>query len=177
MLIGHLFATFSSPSSYNFYNKSLCLCVSLNLGWANAMNNQKVGKIYHFGKILFASFFIFAGFNHFIMPKFYYPLIPDYIPMHFEVNILSGILEILFGVGLILGQYRDYAAYGIVLLMFAFIPAHIHFIEIGGCIDEGLCVPMWIAWARLVIIHPILIFAAFLTSSKGEKLLYRQLKI
>ena len=33
----------------------------------------------------------------------------------------------------------------------------IYFININSCIPKGLCVPQWVGWVRLIVIHPILI--------------------
>lgn len=110
-----------------------------------------------FGKYLFGLFFITAGANHFISPSFYLPLIPPYFPYPEAINLLSGVAEILLGILLLLPRFQKWAGYGIVLLMLAFIPAHVYFIQIGNCIEGGLCVAAWIGWVRLVVIHPLLI--------------------
>ena len=102
-------------------------------------------------------FFILAGFNHFRDPGFYLPLIPEYLPFPEVINYLSGALEILLGVGLISKFSRKWAVYGIIAMLVAFLPSHIYFIEKGGCLEGGLCVPLWVAWVRLVVIHPLLI--------------------
>ncbi|MEL6538098.1 MAG: hypothetical protein AAFQ98_21955 [Bacteroidota bacterium] len=50
---------------------------------------------------------------------------------------------------------------GIIAMLLAFIPSHIHFIQLGACVPDGLCTPVWVAWFRLVIIHPCFIFWAY----------------
>ena len=110
---------------------------------------------------LLGSFFIVAGINHFVMPEFYYPLIPGYLPFPVLINYLSGIVEILLGIGLLISRSRYYATVGIVLLMVLFIPSHGYFIATGSCVDDGLCVHPAIAWIRLLIIHPLLILWAW----------------
>ena len=102
-------------------------------------------------------FFVFAGLNHFISPEFYYPLIPDYLPFPVFINLASGVIEIVLGLLLLLPAYRKWTAYSLIVLMIAFIPSHVFFIMVGSCVDDGLCVPEWIGWVRLVIIHPLLI--------------------
>lgn len=109
-------------------------------------------------------FFIFAGTNHFINPEFYLPLIPDYLPLHEWINWISGVLEILFGIGLFFSRYKKMAAWGIIALLIVFIPSHVYFIQIGSCISEGLCVPEWVGWIRLILIHPLLILWAYTVS-------------
>ncbi|WP_246205931.1 DoxX family protein [Fulvivirga aurantia] len=95
------------------------------------------------------------------MPDFYLGLIPDYLPNPELINSLSGVIEMLLGLLVIPKRTRRLACLGIVIMLVAFIPAHLHFIIIGSCVEEGLCVPPWIAWFRLVVIHPLLIWWAY----------------
>ena len=113
--------------------------------------------ISYLGLLLLAVFYILAGLNHFREPEFYYPLIPPYLPYHGLINITAGVFEIGLGFGLLFQFSRKLSAIMIILMLIAFIPAHIYFIQIGGCADVGLCVPEWVAWIRLVLIHPLLI--------------------
>ncbi len=114
-----------------------------------------------FFRILLIGFYLFAGSYHFINPEFYLGLIPDYLPYPEFLNYISGVLEVLLGIGVALPKYRLTAAYGIMVLMLLFIPSHVYFIQIGSCIDGGLCVPPWLAWFRLILIHPLLIYWAW----------------
>lgn len=116
-----------------------------------------------------AAFYFLAGINHFRDPDFYLPLIPDYFVFKEEINALSGLIEVVFGVLLCFESTRKMAAYGIVMMLAAFIPSHVYFIQIGSCVENGLCVPEWVGWARLLIIHPILIAWAWWHSSSEEK--------
>ncbi len=114
-----------------------------------------------------AAFYIYAGANHFINPEFYYDLIPPYLGDLVLINSLSGIVEVLFGIGLLIEKTRKLSAYGIILMLIAFIPSHVYFIQIGSCIENGLCVPQWIGWIRLILIHPMLILWAWSMRSKS----------
>ena len=110
-----------------------------------------------FSLFIIVIFYVLAGLNHFINPSFYLPLLPNYIPYHAFIVPFSGALEILLGLGLIFKISRHHAAYAIIAMLVAFIPSHVYFIEIGGCIDGGLCAPAWVGWVRLLIIHPLLL--------------------
>ncbi|MEQ8240585.1 MAG: hypothetical protein RIA69_15300 [Cyclobacteriaceae bacterium] len=107
-----------------------------------------------------AGFYVAAGANHFINPDFYFDLIPDYLPWHGAINLISGIVEMILGLMLLTSKYRKWAAFGIMLLLVAFIPSHIYFITEGNCVD-ALCVPAWVGWGRLLVIHPLLIAWAY----------------
>lgn len=118
-------------------------------------------KLKKLSVLLLGIFFIVAGINHFLMPDFYLPLIPPYIPFPQMVNYLAGIAEIFLGIVFLVPKYRPIASKGIILLLVLFIPSHVHFILIGSCVENGLCVHPAIAWLRLVVIHPLLIFWAW----------------
>ena len=79
------------------------------------------------------AFYIFGGYNHFRDPAFYIPLIPPYLAAWaVELNLLSGVIEIVLALLLIPVQTRKYAGWGIVLMLIAFIPSHIYFIQKGS---------------------------------------------
>ncbi|GAB4420613.1 MAG: DoxX family protein [Bacteroidia bacterium] len=107
-------------------------------------------------RVVMILFYLLGGINHFVNPGFYLLLIPGYLPWPDLLNILSGIFEVGLALALILPRTRRLAAWGIIAMLVAFIPAHIHLIQIGGCVAEGLCIPLWVVWARLVVIHPLL---------------------
>lgn len=106
-------------------------------------------------------FFILAGRYHFVNPDFYYPLIPDYLPYPQFLNVVSGILELILGLGVLFERYTKISSMGIIFLLMLFIPSHIYFIQIGSCVQGGLCVPEWVAWLRLLLIHPLLVYWAY----------------
>lgn len=113
-------------------------------------------------------FYLVAGVNHFLTPDFYLPLIPPFFSNPELVNILAGVAEVLLGLGILYYPTRARAAWGIVLMLIAFIPSHWYFIQIGSCVGIGLCVPEWIGWVRLVVVHPILILWAIWVALKPK---------
>lgn len=108
-------------------------------------------------KALLIVFFLVAGLNHFLNPTLYLPLIPDYLPYPELINIVSGLCEIMIALLYLSNATSKYAAIIAVAMLAAFILSHIHFIMIGSCLATSLCVPNWLAWFRLIVIHPLLI--------------------
>lgn len=107
-------------------------------------------------------FYFMAGVNHFIHPEFYLPLIPSYLPETELINWLSGVLEILLAVGVAIPRFRKTSVVLIILMLIAFIPSHVFFIQEGACMNEqSLCTPMWVAWLRLIVIHPLFVLWAW----------------
>lgn len=110
-------------------------------------------------------FYIFAGYNHFASPSFYLPIIPPYLSNWAnEINLLSGILEIILGILLIPKSTRPYAAKGIIILLILFIPSHIYFIQKGSFTLGAIEITPTLSWFRLLIGQPILMLWAWWAS-------------
>ena len=115
--------------------------------------------------IIAVVFYIFAGYNHFANPAFYLPIIPPYLNLWAtEINLLAGIIEIVLGVLLIPKKTRPYAGWAIILMLIAFIPSHIYFIQKGTFTLGGITMNPAISWIRLLVAHPLLIIWAWLIS-------------
>lgn len=83
---------------------------------------EKLKKISYY---FFGVFYIIAGALHFVNPDFYMKIMPHYLPFHLALVYLSGLVEILLGIGLIYRPMRQYAAWGIIALLIAVFPANI----------------------------------------------------
>jgi uncharacterized membrane protein len=83
------------------------------------------------------------------------------LPFPDFINYASGVIEVILGLGVAIPRWRKVSVYGIMVLLILFIPAHVYFIQIGSCVEDGLCVPPWVAWVSLPVIHPLLMFWAW----------------
>jgi uncharacterized membrane protein len=115
------------------------------------------------GLTLFCIFYVIAGINHFWHPGAYLDLIPPYMGHSAFYNFISGALEISGGLLMIIPATRKLSACLVILLLVAFIPAHIYLIQMKGCVSENLCVPGWVAWLRLFPCQFILMWWAWKT--------------
>ena len=104
--------------------------------------------------------YLAAGINHFRNPASYLNIIPGYIPYPITANMVSGVLEILFALLLILPKTRFYAAWGIILLLVAFLPVHIDMIANAPLKLGTLTVTPLLAWLRLLL-QPVLMLWAW----------------
>lgn len=103
-------------------------------------------------------FYLFAGYNHFATPSFYLPIIPPYLSIWAkEINILSGIAEIVLALLLIPKATRSLAVKGIIIMLIAFIPSHIYFIQKGNFTLGSITISPLISYFRLFVGQPILI--------------------
>ncbi|UKT64356.1 DoxX family protein [Pedobacter mucosus] len=99
--------------------------------------------------IIYALLYILAGFNHFISTKGYYAIMPKWLPYHEILIYLSGVIEICLGVLLLFSKTRKPASLGIILMLLAFLPAHIYMIQIAPFMLGKILVTPFIAWMRL----------------------------
>ena len=78
-------------------------------------------------RYLLAAFFVIAGVLHFTNTDFYLRIMPPYLPWHRELVWLSGVFEILGGIGVLFPQpWRRRAGWGLVALLVAVFPANLH---------------------------------------------------
>ncbi|MBX9892059.1 MAG: hypothetical protein K2Y12_07020 [Chitinophagaceae bacterium] len=109
-----------------------------------------------------AAFYFVAGLNHFLNARFYMPLIPAYLSNWRNlINIVSGIAEMLLAIGLLFEATRLWSVYAIILMLIAFIPAHVWMIQQGNFKLGKIKITPLIAWVRLLVIHPLLILWAW----------------
>lgn len=126
------------------------------------MEFLKKGMLY-----LMIVFYVLGGYNHFYNPSFYIPLIPPYLSTWAVVlNLIAGFFEIILGILLIPTQTRKWAGWGIVMMLIAFIPSHIYFIERGNFTLGSFTMSPLISWIRLLVFQPLLIFLALWVSRK-----------
>lgn len=70
--------------------------------------------------------YVLAGINHFLRPDFYLKMLVGFLPYPNELNIISGAIEIVLGIGVMLPQTKKISAWGIILLLVAIFPANIN---------------------------------------------------
>ena len=91
---------------------------------------------------------IVAGILHFIATDAYVGIMPDYLPLHRELVYLSGIFEVLSGLGLLWHKTRQAAGACLILLFLAVLPANIN-MAVQDIQPASLHIPAFLLWARL----------------------------
>jgi len=112
------------------------------------------------GLALAAVLYVVAGALHFVKTDAYLKIMPPYIPWHLAMVRISGVCEILGGLGLLLPQTRRAAAWGLIALLIAVFPANVYMatnpIEAGaasiapilrwGRLPLQLLLGWWLLW-------------------------------
>jgi uncharacterized membrane protein len=99
---------------------------------------------------LLTIFMVAAGANHFVSPDAYVAMVPAMLPAPLTLVHVSGVAEILGGLGLILPATRRLAAWGLIALFIAVFPANLN-MAIHHLPLATYRVPSWALWARLPI--------------------------
>ncbi len=86
-------------------------------------------------KFVLAGLMVVAGLNHFLNPGVYVRIMPAFLPFQLEIVYLTGLLEVVLGLGLLvpasgscisrLGISR-LSAWGLIALLIAIFPANIN---------------------------------------------------
>lgn len=98
-------------------------------------------------RIILGLLFIAASSLHFLSDA-ELRIIPDFLPWRREALYITGICEVLGGVGLLIPRFQRAAAWGLVALLIAIFPANIYHavnnIQLGGILNSRIY-----HWVRL----------------------------
>jgi uncharacterized membrane protein len=102
--------------------------------------------------LLFAMCFVASGIAHFVLTASYAQIVPPYLPWPRALVYVTGVGEILCGLGLPYKPTRRVAAWGSVGLLIALFPANLYMamahVDYAG--------PAWVLWARLPLQVPLM---------------------
>lgn len=96
---------------------------------------------------LLGAFFISAGINHFAIPRAYERIVPPSLqPRAREVVQVSGVAELLGGIGVLLTRTRRPAGLGLIALLAAVFPANLYMAREP---EHFARIPRWALYLRL----------------------------
>ena len=99
-----------------------------------------------------ALLFVLAGLWHFVHPATYLAIMPPMLPQPLLLVYLSGVAELLGGLGLLPDRTRRLAGWGLIALLVAVFPANVYM----ALVHEQLGIPAWVAWGRLPLQLPLI---------------------
>jgi len=116
----------------------------------------------HALQVALALFMAGAGVMHFLAPRGFIRIVPTFLPAPAALVLVSGVFEILGGVGLLVPPTRRAAAWGLVALYVAVFPANVNMAvnHIGFGRHPG---PAWRSWARLPLQALLIAWAYWFT--------------
>lgn len=69
---------------------------------------------------------MFAGCMHFVIPRVYESIVPDYLPARRAIVYASGVAEIAGGAGILFPRTRRVAGWWSIATLLAVFPANVH---------------------------------------------------
>ena len=78
------------------------------------------------GRIALSAMLAFSAIGHFAFTKGMSLMIPEFIPFKMEIIYLTGIIEILFAIGLFFPNYRVLTAWLIIVFLLLVLPTNIY---------------------------------------------------
>lgn len=114
---------------------------------------------------LLAAFFIGAGVNHFVNPRPYEAIVPPSLrDEKARVVQLSGVAEVLGGLGVLVPFTRRLSGVGLIALLVAVFPANLYM----ASEPERFKVPRWALYARLPL-QPLMMVWAWRATRPAPK--------
>ena len=107
-------------------------------------------------RALLGLLFIVAGALHFVFTPMYMKIMPPYLPSPRLLVELSGVCEMLGGFGLFVPLTRRAAAWGLVALLVAVMPANI---QMAMDHLRWPSIPVWALWVRVPLQVPLIWWA------------------
>jgi uncharacterized membrane protein len=88
------------------------------------------------GRISLALFFVFTGISHFFMPEAFAEMLPPAVPLRIEIIYLTGLVQILGAIGVLIPRLERLASMGLILFLVSVLPANIYsafnYVEFGS---------------------------------------------
>lgn len=112
--------------------------------------------------------FVQVGLMHLISPEELVYMIEDFMPYAYELVIISGITEILFGLALLWPRTRVVAAWLLIFQLLAMFPANIYVAATELPAPGGLPASPWYTWLRLLF-QPVYIWWIWKSSIQNQK--------
>ena len=105
-----------------------------------------------------AAMYVVAGIFHFIKPKMYMRIMPNYLPNHKLLVYLSGVAEIVLGIALCIPSLKNIAIILIIGMLAVFLAVHIYMLT-NKKASAGL--PLWVLILRLPLQFFLMYWAYF----------------
>jgi uncharacterized membrane protein len=106
--------------------------------------------------------FIATGVLHFVKPRIYEAIVPEYLPAHRELVYASGVAELAGGLGVLHPKTRRAAGWWLVATLVAVFPANV---EMAVHAERFKQFPPAALWARLPL-QAVFIAWAWLTAAR-----------
>jgi uncharacterized membrane protein len=118
-------------------------------------------------RALLALFFCFGGTMHFVAPAVYAMIVPPRLPNAPLLVLISGVAEILGGLGVLHPRTRRLAGWGLIALLVAVFPANVHMLQLAY-VDQSTTLWKAALWFRLPL-QPLMIWWVWRAAARSPR--------
>jgi uncharacterized membrane protein len=115
---------------------------------------------------LLAVLFIGAGVLHFVRSQPFERIVPAWLPNAALLVRVSGVAELMGGIGLLIPATRVAAGWGLILLLAAVFPANVEMLRLARAADSSRFLWIGALWARLPL-QVVLIWWVWRAAARG----------
>lgn len=115
------------------------------------------GRVAGRSRGMLAAFFLASGINHFVLPRAYRAIVPPRLQSRSKLLVdISGVAEVLGGLGVLLPSTRRAAGMGLIALLAAVFPANLY---MARAPEQFAQIPRWALFARLPLQPLMMVWA------------------
>ena len=103
----------------------------------------------------FALFFFFAGLMHFIKVESFTAIVPPLLPFPKMIVWVTGVMEMIFAIGLLLPKYRKVSGFWLAPFLLAVLPANIYMAMYNIPMGDSDASPTAL-WVRVALQFPLI---------------------
>ena len=111
-----------------------------------------------------ALLYVGIGINHFIHEANFEKIVPPFVPFRSQCVYVSGALEIVLGLLVLIKRFRRIAAMGLIVLLIVVFPANVYMYS-SGLFPQF---PQWILLLRLPLQLLLIVWAVWIYKSEGK---------
>jgi len=78
------------------------------------------------GRIALSAMLVFSAIGHFAFTRGMSLMVPRFIPFKTGIVYLTGVIEILFAIGVLIPAYRVFTAWSLIIFLILVLPANIY---------------------------------------------------
>jgi uncharacterized membrane protein len=103
----------------------------------------------------FAIFFCVAGIMHFVKVEAFAAIVPPMLPFPKLIVWITGIMEMIFALGLVLPKYRKRSGFWLAPFLLAVLPANIYMAMYNIPLGDAVASPTAL-WMRVALQFPLI---------------------
>jgi len=116
----------------------------------------------------FTLFFFIAGIMHFVQDDAFAAIVPPLLPFPKLIVWITGVMEFIFALGLVLPKYRKLSGFWLAPYLLAVLPANIYMAMYNIPLGEATASPTAL-WVRVALQFPLIVLILWATGNIWER--------